>query len=239
MKIITVASLKGGVGKTTLSLFLSQSLTGLGKVLLVDLDPNNNATDYLLPDVSLSELEKANAFHVLTKKIPLKDCVQHGLFLDVLPATMSLMKAIYEMNQNPALQLGFRKELEKANYDFVVIDTPPSLDPLFRVGLYTADLVLTPIAPSRWVFQAVSLLRNELEKMSETIDRQPELLAVQSMITEKESESMFSEMKEFVNMAKTSIIKQAVLKNAIESRKTIKPESRQAEIFYNLAKEVS
>ena len=70
MKIITIASLKGGVGKSTLAIFLSQALAQLNtRVLVIDADPNNNMTDYFLRKIPSEEIESRNLYHVLAGKL--------------------------------------------------------------------------------------------------------------------------------------------------------------------------
>lgn len=238
MKIITIASLKGGVGKTSLSIFLSQSFSSKGeKVLFIDLDPNNNATDYFLADTNTEIIERKNVSHVLTKKASLKDCIHTGLFMDVLPATLSLVKTNQELASNPGLLLRFKNELQRTDYSIIVIDTPPSIDPLFRTGLYSADIVLCPLAPGRWNVQSLNYVSEEIQTIIENTDRRPELKGVYSMVSKGQAETKPAELQG-VKVCKSAILRQASIRSAIEKRKGQKVASVSAEMFDRLADEI-
>lgn len=186
MKVITIASLKGGVGKTTLSAFLALALSSRGRTLAVDLDANNNLTDFFARDVDDEIIENANAYHLLTKKKPAADCViQCGLFTDIIPGALALHRLTVEMINRPAALLSVRSLLP-TGYDYIVIDTAPALDWSTFAGLYAADVVISPVNLSRWTLQASRLLSEELSQ----IPNAPALTLVPSIVTEKERETL-------------------------------------------------
>ena len=188
MKVFTVASLKGGVGKTTLSAFLALALSSRGRTLAIDLDANNNLTDFFARDVDDEVIENANAYHLLTKKKPASDCViSCGLFTDLVPGALALHKLTVEMMNRPAALLSVRSLLP-TGYDFVVIDTAPALDWSTFAGLYAADVVLSPVNLSRWTIQASRLLSEELSQ----IPNAPALTLVPSIVTKAERETLAS-----------------------------------------------
>ena len=129
MKIITVASLKGGVGKTTLAIYLGASLASQGKkVLLIDADPNNNLTDFFFRNIAIASMRQHNLFRVLQGLSNLTDSIRlHAGNISVLAATPELAKANLELSNDPSSMIRFRQDLMELDYDFVVWDTPPSL----------------------------------------------------------------------------------------------------------------
>ena len=230
MKIITIASLKGGVGKTTLSAFLSLALSSRGKVLSIDFDANNNLTDFFARDVDDDTIENANAYHVLTKQKAASDCViKCGLFTDIIPGALPLHRLTAEMMTRPNALLSVRS-LFPAEYDFIVIDTAPSLDWATFAGLYSADVVLSPVNLSRWTFQASSLLSNELAEMPNA----PALRFVPSIVTEKEREAM----AEIQGITKTAIHKAASVRTASNKAQRLKESQSSFIEFESLADEI-
>jgi len=239
MKIITVASLKGGVGKTTISVFLSQTLAANGsRVLFVDLDPNNNGTDFFLSAAPPENLERRNVEHVLTKRAGVADCIYPAAGLSVLPSTLALCRVAADLASNPGLILRFRAELKRLPFDFVVIDTPPSLDSFLRTGLYAADMVLTPVSTARWVMQAVEIIRDEVETVAENTDTPPTLHGVLSMVTGKQAETAPAEVAG-VPLLRSAIIRKASLQSLADAGKALKLDSAAGEIFAALAAEVA
>ena len=189
MKIITIASLKGGVGKTTLAAFLSQALTVKGRVLAVDLDANNNLTDYFARDVDADTIDAANSYHLLKREAQPVDVTLRGLFVDVIPGSVALHRLTIEMMNKPAQLMTVRNVFPK-EYDYIVIDTAPALDWSTQAGLFAADVVLSPVTMNRWNLQAVSLLREECEQISQATGRPLEVLQCPSIVTEKEGETL-------------------------------------------------
>jgi len=193
MKIITVASLKGGAGKTALAVFLAREFARRGsRVLVADLDHNNNATDHFLRDVEPDEIERRNVHHVLRGDASVRDCVhasENG-GPDVLPCTLTLSRAGLEMAHDPGAVLRFGPDLRRLQYDYVLIDTPPALCFELTTGLYAAGTVLCPVCFSRWTVQGYAMLLEEVERVKRALGRSPELLAVPSIVTEKQAESL-------------------------------------------------
>ena len=231
MKIITVASLKGGVGKTTLSAFLSLALSSRGKVLSIDFDANNNLTDFFARNVDDDTIENANAYHLLTKQKAASDCViTCGLFTDIIPGALSLHRLTAEMMTRPNALLSVRS-LFPTEYDFIVIDTPPALDWATFAGLYSADVVLSPVNLSRWTLQASSLLSNELSQ----IPNAPALRLVPSIVTEKERETM----AEINGITKAAIHKAASVRTAANKAQRLKESQTAFSEFESLADEIT
>jgi len=160
MKIITVASLKGGVGKTTLAIYLAASLSRQKKkVLLIDADPNNNLTDFFLRNEELESLQTRNLYQVLKGRSSLADSTRNVLSgLHILPTTPELAKAQNEFSSNPGTALRFHNSIKSSDYDYIVFDTPPSLTYELYLSLYGSNHVICPIGFSRWTIQGYQLI---------------------------------------------------------------------------------
>lgn len=168
MRSIVIASLKGGVGKTTLAIYLAASIskTNFGKkVLIIDADPNNNLTDFFLRDESVETLEEKNLFTVLTGDAKLEDSLRKYVGFSVLPATPTLANAQTELSNDPSSMIRFKNNLSKLGFDFVIWDTPPSLTYELYLALHGSDIVLCPIGFSRWTFQGFKLIERACERL--------------------------------------------------------------------------
>lgn len=238
MKVITVASLKGGVGKTTVSIFLSIALAERGKrVLAIDMDPNNNLTDYFLRNTDPEEIERRNVYHLLSGKLPATACIYPG-GVDVIPCTLSLHRVGIEQATNPGSLLRFASALRKLDYDMILMDTPPSPGYELRASLHASDLVLSPVGLSRWNVQALDILRGEILDVKEDVGRAPELLALPAMVTESEERSLrLSGVARL--LTRTGIHRSSVLKHAAERGGLPSRTSRGNQDFKRLAEEVA
>ena len=162
-RFMAIANQKGGVGKTTTAVNLGAALAELGyRVLVVDLDPQGNATTGL--GINARNLQ-SSIYDVLLNDLDLEDCVEptavRNLFL--APATIDLAGAEIELVPAFSRELRLRRALERVgdDYDFVMIDCPPSLGLLTVNGLAAASEVVVPIQCEYYALEGLSqLLRN-------------------------------------------------------------------------------
>ncbi|HEY7133948.1 MAG TPA: AAA family ATPase [Acidimicrobiia bacterium] len=161
--MLAVANQKGGVGKTTTAVNLGAALAELGfRVLVVDLDPQGNATTGL--GINGRNLE-TSVYDVIMNDVGIEDCVEPTSLknLFVVPATIDLAGAEIELVPAFSRELKLRRALDdvRDDYDFTLIDCPPSLGLLTVNGLAAADAVLVPIQCEYYALEGLGqLLRN-------------------------------------------------------------------------------
>lgn len=237
MNILTIASLKGGVGKSTLAIFLSQALNQLKyKVLVIDADPNNNLTDYFLRKTPSEEIENRNLYHVLSNRMDIENCIFKTDTIDIIPCTVNLHSIGIEHSSDPGSLLRFKPKLKRLDYDFIIIDTPPSLTYELRIGLYSSDLILSPISPNRWIKQGIDLLRTEINKVYETTNKNPDIMAVPCIVSKSDLDKLKYLNKEI--QSKTQIFKSGSVRLKAEKGLPLAPTSKPALEFISLAKEI-
>ncbi len=159
-KIIAIANQKGGVGKTTTTINLSASLAEKGmKVLTVDMDPQGNATSGLGIDKSKVE---HTIYHMIISECDILMCTTPSIVknLFVLPSDMNLAGAEIELIGIDEKEFIIKKEIEKVKdqYDYILIDCPPSLNTLTVNAMTTADTVLVPIQCEYYALEGLSQL---------------------------------------------------------------------------------
>ncbi len=238
MKIITVSSLKGGVGKTSTVIYLSQALKKLNyKVLVVDVDPNNNLTDYFLRDIDPGSIDKENIYQAITKKCTYADVIYKTDFgIDIIPCTLSLHKIGLEMSGNPASLLSFKSKIKTLDYDFVLMDSPPALCYELRFSLYAADILITPLAPVRWIKQGIDLLSEELQGIADTLGRVPVSVALPYMVSKTDLIKM--EFLQDITQLRTAIPKRAEIKNKGERSRALSEKGKAMQDFISLSNEI-
>ena len=172
VKVLAVANQKGGVGKTTTAVNLSACLAALGKkVLLVDSDPQGNASSGL--GVNKSELKQC-VYDALVNDVPAAELIRsvniENLFL--LPATIQLAGAEIELVSMMSRESRLKRVLEKVkyDYDFVIIDCPPSLGLLTINALTAANAVLVPIQCEFYALEGLAQLMNTVQLVQRNLN---------------------------------------------------------------------
>ena len=172
-KVISITNQKGGVGKTTTSINLSASLVKRGKrILLIDMDPQGNATvgcgvdpdqiENTIYDVLLDESSAAEA-------ITTSDCG-----VDVMSANGELAGAQVELLNEIGREMRLQKALvsQQDNYDYIFIDCPPALNVLTINALVASDSVLIPMQCEYFALEGLSALISTIRKIKESLNKQ-------------------------------------------------------------------
>lgn len=162
-KTICIANQKGGVGKTTTSVNLSSALATLGKrVLLIDMDPQGNASSGL--GIKRYESQDSNSYHVLIGEKTLAEATQNtsNPNLKISTANPDLVGAEIELVDMPQREYRLKQAIATVSdqYDFVLIDCPPSLGLLTLNALNAADSFLVPLQCEYYALEGLSQLLN-------------------------------------------------------------------------------
>ena len=257
-KIIAIVNQKGGVGKTTTSINLSASLGILGKkVLMVDLDPQGNATT----GVGIEKKGLDNSvYELLTMRTTIDKAIvkTKSVNLSIIPAYLNLAGVEMElielekkyrdsnMKFNRVMRLKDELYKVKDNYDYILIDCPPSLGILTTNALAAADSVLIPVQCEYYALEGIMQLINTVmlaqRKVNPNLDIEGVLLTMLSVNTNLGLE-VISSIKEFFKerVYDTIVPRLIKLAEAPSHGKTIldyDPRGKGAKAYLNLAKEV-
>lgn len=179
-RIISVANQKGGVGKTTTTVNLGSCLAYMGqKVLLVDMDAQGNATSGMgirKPDV------EQDIYDVLVNEVPIVDAILPSSRenLDIVPATLQLAGAEIELTSMMARESRLKTALSElhSNYDFILIDCPPSLGHLTINAFTASDSILIPVQCEYYALEGLSQLLNTVRLVQKHFNPELEIEGV-------------------------------------------------------------
>ena len=174
-RIIAIANQKGGVGKTTTSINLSAALAEKGKkVLVIDTDPQGNTTSGF--GVDKNDLEDT-IYELILGECSIHDCILKNVIenVSILPANVNLAAAEIELIGVERKEFILKGEVDyvKDQYDYIIIDCPPSLNALTINALTTADSVLVPIQCEYYALEGLSQLIHTVNLVKERLN--PEL----------------------------------------------------------------
>lgn len=247
-RIISIANQKGGVGKTTTAVNLSASLAvAEKKILLIDIDPQGNATSGL--GVSREEVSKS-IYHALIDEIPSKDLIRDTEidFLKIIPSNLDLIGAEIELVPFSNREMRLKNALQevKGEFDFLIIDCPPSLGLITVNSLTASDSVIIPLQCEYYPMEGLSQLLKTIQLIKKNLNPFLKIEGILLTMFDKRnniSHQVTEEVrKHFGTLVFTTVIPRNVrLSECPSFGKPIilyDADSRGAESYLDLAKEV-
>jgi chromosome partitioning protein len=248
VKVIAIANQKGGVGKTTTSVNLSACLADLGKkVLLVDLDPQGNSTSGFGFDKTKI---KQSIYDVLVNDAPVEGVILQTKIdnLMLLPATIQLAGAEIELVSIMSRETKLKRVLDKIkyNFDYIIIDCPPSLGLLTINSLTAANSVLVPIQCEFYALEGLSQLMNTITLVQKNLNPALSLEGVVLTMFDARTNLSIQVVDEVKNHFRHKVYQTIIPRNVRLSEAPshgqpitrYDPKSKGAEVYIDLAREV-
>ncbi len=179
-RTIVIANQKGGVGKTTTAINLSAALAEMEqKVLVIDIDPQGNTSSGL--GVEKEEVENT-VYELLLGECSIEETIQREVFenLDIIPSNIDLAAAEIEIIGIEEKEYILKKAVDQVreNYDYIIIDCPPSLSMLTINAMCAADTVLVPIQCEYYALEGLSQLMNTVSLVKDRLNDRLEIEGV-------------------------------------------------------------
>lgn len=221
-KVITIGNFKGGVGKTTACVLFSYLLNREGtKTLLVDFDPQSNSTEIILETYGSNIKSEISFYDALTKFDLKKAIIQITESLDLIPADWNLSKLPelledYKKSERYYLLQALLKDV-KNEYDFIIIDVPPTLSGFTNNAVLASDFVLMVLQTQQQAFSSSVKFINYLKDLKSDYHSNFELLGIIQYLIKKDGR-----VDNEIIQASDTIFGDAIFKNKIFQRERIK-----------------
>lgn len=214
-RIIAIANQKGGVGKTTTAINLAACLAEREqKVLLVDIDPQGNTTSGL----GINKEEVNNTiYEIMLGECDISDGIQYNVFehLDLIPSNINLAGAEIDLIDMEEREYILKKSINKIkeNYDFVLLDCPPSLSMLTVNAMTTSDTVLVPIQCEYYALEGLTQLIHTVNLIKKKLNSTLELEGVVFTMYDARTNLSLQVVENVKNNLKQNIYKTIIPRN--------------------------
>lgn len=190
MNVISVANQKGGVGKSTIAQILGNALRHKGnRVLFIDLDQQGNLTY----GIGINEVTGATSYHLLKQQANAHDAIVTTKQGDIIPASDDLASIDIELYNEIGKEYRIKEALEplKNEYDFIIIDTPPTLSTVVINALTASNQVIIPTQADMYSLQGLAQLQNTIATVKKYTN--PDLIVAGILITRFNSRTIYSQ----------------------------------------------
>lgn len=247
-RMIAIGNQKGGVGKTTTTINLGAALASLDqKVLIIDADSQGNATSGL--GVERTEVD-VNLYDVLIERTPIKEAIvptsRENLW--IVPSDIQLAVAEFELAQLPDREKRLKEAVEdvRSDYDFILVDCPPSLGQLAINAFTASDTILIPVQSEYYALEGLSQLLNTIRLVQQSFNPSFTIEGVLMTMLDGRTNLGYEVIEEVKKYFQEKVYKTVISRNIHlaeapsygQSVIDYRRQSRGAEQYLNLAKEV-